>query len=215
MKSATPTVFIVDDDASICRSLARLVRQAGFVGRTFGSAEEFLEAQNAPLNHPACVVVDLHMPGLSGIELQKRLCDGQASCPMIFISGNGDIPSTVEAMRQGAVTFLTKPFDNNDLLRAIDEALKKHNAFLASDQREGVIRTRMKELTERELEVMAWVITGALNKQIAAELNIVEKTVKVHRARVLDKMQADSVAELVRLCGMVSFAPARPLSPSK
>lgn len=209
MKSAAPTVFIVDDDASICRSLARLVRQAGLEGQTFGSAEEFLRAQTTPLNRPACVVVDLHMPGLSGIELQKRLWDSPAACPVIFISGNGDIPSTVQAMRQGAVTFLTKPFDNNDLLRAIEEALKKHHASLVSDHRAGVILSRMKELTERELEVMSWVITGALNKQIAAELNIVEKTVKVHRARVLDKMQAPSVAELVRLCGLVNFAPAK------
>jgi len=212
MSPEPPTVFIVDDDLSVCRSLARLVRQAGLNAETFGSAEEFLRLQTEPLTRPACAVVDLHMPGLSGIELQKRLCESPVACPVIFISGNGDIPSTVQAMRQGAVTFLTKPFDTNDLLRAIDEALRKHRASLVADHRAGAILARMKELTEREVEVMAWIITGALNKQIAAELNIVEKTVKVHRARVLEKMQVSSVAELVRVCSMVNFAPARPVA---
>jgi FixJ family two-component response regulator len=211
MSPEPPTVFIVDDDPSVCRSLARLARQAGLNAETFGSAEEFLRLQTDPLTRPACAVVDLHMPGLSGIELQKRLCESPAACPVIFISGNGDIPSTVQAMRQGAVTFLTKPFDTNDLLGAIDEALRKHRASLAADHRAGEIRARMKALSEREVEVMAWIITGALNKQIAAELDIVEKTVKVHRARVLDKMQAASVAELVRLCAVVNFAPAKPV----
>jgi len=210
MSPSPPTVFIVDDDASICRSLARLVRQAGLDGRTYPSAEAFLEAHPAPPSRPACLVVDLQMPGLSGLELQQRLLESHSSCPVVFISGNGDIPSTVRAMRQGAVTFLTKPFDNDDLLRAIGEGLEKHRATLAAGQQVSGIRERMKMLTDRELEVMSWVITGALNKQIAAELNVVEKTVKVHRARVLEKMQAHSVAELVRLCALVGFAAAEP-----
>jgi FixJ family two-component response regulator len=159
-------------------------------------------------------VVDLQMPGLSGLELQRKLSQSHAPCPVVFISGNGDIPSTVQAMRQGAVTFLTKPFDNDDLLRAIVEGLDKHRASLTADRQVNLIRDRMKELTERELEVMAWVITGALNKQIAAELSVVEKTVKVHRARVLEKMQAQSVAELVRQCTLVGFAAAVPASES-
>ncbi|MBE2285128.1 MAG: response regulator transcription factor [Prosthecobacter sp.] len=209
MSPEPATVFIVDDDFSVCRSLARLVRQAGLRAETFGSAEEFLRLQTDPLTRPACAVVDLHMPGLSGIELQKRLCDSPAACPVIFISGNGDIPSTVQAMRQGAVTFLTKPFDTTELLHAIEEALRKHRASMVADHRASAILARVNDLTEREIEVMAWIITGALNKQIAAELNIVEKTVKVHRARVLEKMQVSSVAELVRVCAVVNFAPAK------
>ena len=212
MSFTPPTVFIVDDDPSICRSLLRLVRQAGMEGRSYGSAEDFLKMHQTPITHPACLVVDLQMPGLSGLELQQRLLESHSFCPMIFISGNGDIPSTVRAMRQGAVTFLSKPFDNDDLLRAIGEGLEKHRAKLAANHQVRDIRERMKMLTDREIEIMSWVITGALNKQIAAELNIVEKTVKVHRARVLDKMQAHSVAELVRLCALVGFAAAEPLS---
>lgn len=210
MSTLPPTVFIVDDDPSVRRSLSRLVRQAGLDGQAYDSAEAFLEAQPAPPTRPACLVVDLQMPGLSGLDLQQRLGKSHASFPVIFISGNGDIPSTVKAMRQGAVTFLSKPFDNDDLLRAIAEGLEKHRASLISDRQVNLIRERMKELTERELEVMSWVITGALNKQIAAELNVVEKTIKVHRARVLEKMQAQSVAELVRQCALVGFAAAVP-----
>lgn len=210
MSSTPPTVFIVDDDASICRSLARLVRQAGLDGRTYPSAEAFLEAHPAPPSRPSCLVVDLQMPGLSGLELQQRLLESHSAFPVIFISGNGDIPSTVRAMRQGAVTFLTKPFDTADLLRAIGEGLEKHRATLAAGQQVSSIRERMKALTDRELEVMSWIITGALNKQVAAELNVVEKTVKVHRARVLEKMQAKSLADLVRLCALVGFAAAEP-----
>jgi FixJ family two-component response regulator len=203
------TVFIVDDDPSVLRSLSRLVKQAGLEGRAFGSAEEFLQVTSTPLSRPTCLVVDLQMPGLSGLELQQRFAHSPAACPVIFISGNGNIPSTVQAMRQGAVTFLTKPFDNDDLLRAIAEALEKHRATLHADAEVRVIQGRMNELTEREREVMAWVITGALNKQIADELGIVLKTVKVHRARVLEKMQAESVAELVRLCAVMGFAAAK------
>jgi FixJ family two-component response regulator len=209
MSSVSPTVFIVDDDPSVRRSLSRLVRQAGLDAQAYDSAEAFLESQPAPPARPACLVVDLQMPGLSGLELQQQLGESHASCPVIFISGNGDIPTTVQAMRQGAVTFLAKPFDNDDLLRAIEEGLEKHRASLITDRQVNTIRERMKELTERELEVMSWVITGALNKLIADELDIVEKTVKVHRARVLEKMQVTSVAELVRLCSKVGFEAAK------
>lgn len=202
---ASPVVFIVDDDPSICRSLLRLVRQSGLEGHSYGSAEAFIEAQTAPLARPACLVVDLQMPGLGGLELQQHLQAAPARCPMIFISGNGDIPSTVRAMKHGAITFLTKPFDNADLLRAIAEALERHRDELSASRQVTQVRDRMSALTERELQVMSWIITGALNKQIAAELDIVEKTVKVHRARVLEKMQAQSVAELVRLCSLAGF----------
>lgn len=198
-------MFIVDDDPSICRSLLRLVRQSGLDGHSYGSAEAFIEAQTAPLARPACLVVDLQMPGIGGLELQQHLQAAPARCPMIFISGNGDIPSTVRAMKHGAVTFLTKPFDNSDLLRAIGEALERHRDELSASRQVTQVRDRMSALTDRELQVMSWIITGALNKQIAAELDIVEKTVKVHRARVLEKMQAQSVAELVRLCSLAGF----------
>lgn len=210
MSSSPPVVYIVDDDPSICRSLLRLVRQAGLEGHSYGSAADFLAAQQAPFTRPTCLVVDLQMPGLTGLDLQQKLAESPAQCPMIFISGNGDIPSTVKAMKQGAVTFLTKPFDTQNLLRAIAEALQLHQSTLAADQQVQHVRDRMTELTERELEVMSWIITGALNKQVAAELNVVEKTVKVHRARVLEKMQAGSIAELVRLCSLVGFAAAKP-----
>lgn len=208
MNASSPLVFIIDDDPSVRRSLGRLVRQAGLEERSYASAEDFLAALPAPAA-PACLVVDLQMPGLNGLELQRRLLQLGVGGSVIFISGNGDIPASVQAMRQGAVTFLTKPFDPEELLDAIAEGLDRHRATLVADLQVHGVRERMKELTERELEVMAWVITGALNKQIAAELDIVEKTVKVHRARVLEKMQAASVAELVRLCAMAGFAPAK------
>ncbi|MCX6877350.1 MAG: response regulator [Verrucomicrobia bacterium] len=210
MAAARPTVFIVDDDSSVLRSLARLARQAGYEPRTFPSAEQFLASQTAPLTQPACLVLDLTMPGLTGLELQQRLSPSPTACPIIFISGNGTIPATVEAMRRGAVTFLSKPFDDVDLLQAIAEAVAKHRQVLADGAQVQAIRDRINLLTEREHAVMAWVITGALNKQIADRLGIVEKTVKVHRARVMDKMRVTSVAELVRLCAAAGFAAAQP-----
>jgi FixJ family two-component response regulator len=205
------TVYIIDDDSSVRRSLGRLVRDAGYGEETFSSAEEFLAVCPASFSGPACAVVDLQMPGLSGLEMQRRLNErhgGIAPCPLIFISGNGDIPATVEAMRQGAVTFLTKPFDDEDLLSAIAEGLATHRDLLAGTARTEELRTRIATLSPREQEVMAWVITGALNKQIAAELGIVEQTVKVHRARVMEKMGVVSVAELVRRCDAAGFAAA-------
>jgi len=209
MSAATPTVFLVDDDASVLRSLSRMVVQAGYEARAYSSAEEFLASQAMPLGHPACLVLDLSMPGLGGLELQRELSGGPASCPVIFISGNGSIPATVTAMKQGAVTFLSKPFDQDDLLEAIAEALEKHRKELANGSHLQHIRGCIGRLTEREREVMAWVITGALNKQIASQLGIVEKTVKVHRARAMEKMQVVSVAELVWLCAAAGFAAAK------
>jgi len=209
MSATNQTVLIVDDDPSVRRSLLRLMRHAGLKALAFASAEEFLEKQSTALLHPACVVLDLRMPGLSGLELQQKLSMDSTPCPVIFISGNGDIPATVKAMRQGAVTFLMKPFDNDDLLHAVAEALEKHRALLDSESQVRAIRERMSELTERERKVMSWVITGALNKQIAAELGIVENTVKVHRSRVMEKMRVVSVAELVRVCAQAGFAAAK------
>ncbi len=209
MNSFPQTVFIVDDDSSVCRSLSRLVRSAGLEARTFASAEEFLEdARLEALQRPACLVLDLQMPGIDGLKLQRELSTRPAPWPVIFISGNGDIPLTVQAMKQGAVTFLTKPFEDEDLLQSIFEALEIHRSSLTSATHVNAVRHRMDSLTEREREVMAWVITGALNKQIAGHLGISEKTVKVHRGRVMEKMHIASVAELVRLCETAGFEPA-------
>jgi FixJ family two-component response regulator len=209
MSQLRPTIFIVDDDASVLRSIARVVRQAGYEARAFASAEEFLSSAPLLPPQPACLVVDLTMPGIGGLELQRQLAATPAACPVIFISGNGTIPATVQAMKQGAVTFLSKPFDNDDLLRAIAEAVEQHRKSLSANEELHLIRQRLERLTDREREVMAWVITGALNKQIAGQLEIVEKTVKVHRARVLEKMGVNSVAELVRRCAAVGFAAAQ------
>ncbi|WP_035600516.1 response regulator [Haloferula sp. BvORR071] len=203
-----PTVFIVDDDPSVCRCLGRVARQAGFAETSFASAEEFLAARPAAWEQPACLVLDLQMPGIGGLELQRELAAGPAPCPVIFISGNGDIPATVQAMKQGAVTFLPKPFEHEDLLKAIREALEKHRGQLAAVSESRVLREQIESLTEREREVMAWVITGALNKQIAGELGVVEQTVKVHRSRVMEKMHVVSVAQLVRLCVAAGFEAA-------
>lgn len=208
MSPIPQTVFIVDDDPSICRSLSRLVRSAGLEARTFASAEEFLSVRPEEWQRPVCLVLDLQMPGLGGLELQRELTAGPAPCPVIFISGNGDIPLTVQAMKQGAVTFLTKPFDAQGLLQSIFEALEIHRNSLTSANQMHAIRDRIDALTEREREVMGWVIAGALNKQIAGHLGIAEKTVKVHRGRMMEKMHVTSVAELVRLCETAGFEPA-------
>ncbi len=203
-----PTVFIVDDDPSVRRSLSRIVRQAGFEARDFPSAEDFLAARSHSGVSPSCLVLDLRMPGIGGLELQSELAAGPSPCPVIFISGDGDIPTTVLAMKQGAVTFLPKPFDQDDLLKAIDEALNRQRELLATASRVSGVRDRIDALSGREREVMAWVISGALNKQIAGELGIVEQTVKVHRARVMEKMRVVSVADLVRLCDLAGFQSA-------
>lgn len=197
-------VLVVDDDLSVRRSLARMLRMEGMEARVYPSAEDFLEAETQPLTQPSCLVMDLHMPGLSGLELQRRLSTTTlADCPIIFISGEGTIPATVLAMKQGAVTFLSKPYDTEELLKAIREGLEKHRRKLHACSREQAVARRMASLTEREHEVMRWVITGALNKQIAGELGVVERTVKAHRAKVMEKLGVVSVAELVRLCALV------------
>lgn len=204
------TVFIVDDDASVLSGLSRLVRSAGLNVHTFSSAEAFFKTATFSSNQPICLLVDLQMPDMGGLEVQSRLRHHPSQCAIIFISGNGDIPSTVQAMKHGAVTFLQKPCDATALLQAIHEALQKHEQVILNRNRVGDVRKRIASLSDRELEVMTWVITGALNKQIACELDIVEKTVKVHRARVLEKMRVSSVAELVRLCDLVGIKPAVP-----
>jgi FixJ family two-component response regulator len=195
--SALSTVFLIDDDPSVRRALARVIKSAGYHVQTFVSAGEFLNTMpNAP--RPACLVLDVRMPGLSGIDLQRELGLTNIVLPIIFITGHGDIPMTVKAMKAGAVDFLPKPVHDADLLRAIGQALARAVHDRAELDAAQDIQSRFEKLTPREREVMRLVVKGWLNKQIAFELGIVEKTIKVHRARVMDKMQVGSVAELVR-----------------
>lgn len=209
MSAHLNTVFIVDDDTSVLNGLSRLVRSAGMTAQAFSSASEFLSSAVFPESSACCLVVDLQMPTMGGLELQSQFRRHPEKCPVIFISGNGDIPSTVQAMKNGAVTFLQKPVDDTILLRAIQEALLQHERMIQNRSRKEDVRHRMASLSERELEVMRWVITGAINKHIASELSITEKTVKVHRSRVMEKMLATSVAELVRLCDLGGVKPAK------
>lgn len=197
MKQPAATVFVVDDDASVRKSLSRLISEAGYQVEAFTSPREFLARE--PAAGPSCLVLDVRMPGATGLELQETLASAVHEIPIIFITGHGDISMSVKAMKAGAVDFLTKPFAAKELLDAIQRAVAKDTRDLGTEARDDEIRARAKLLTPRESQVFALVVTGMLNKQIASELGIGEKTVKVHRARVMDKMQADSVATLVRL----------------
>jgi FixJ family two-component response regulator len=192
------TVFLVDDDPSVRRALARLIKSAGYQVQTFVSAREFLDRM-PDAARPACLVLDVRMPGLSGTDLQRELRLINPILPIIFITGYGDIPMTVKAMKAGAVDFLPKPVRDAELLRAIEQALARAVHDRAKLDETEDIQSRLEKLTPREREVMNLVVKGRLNKQIAFALGTVEKTIKVHRARVMDKMQVDSVAELVRL----------------
>jgi FixJ family two-component response regulator len=191
-------VFIVDDDDSVRKSLSRVVTAAGYAVEVFASAQEFLARPQSI--GPCCLVLDVRMPGVTGLDLQKTLAAGAVHrIPVVFVTGHGDISMSVTALKGGAVDFLTKPFDKNALLEAIARALAKDTRDRATEARIEDIKGRAKLLTPRERQVFALVVTGMLNKQIASELGVGEKTVKVHRARVMDKMRAGSVAELVRL----------------
>jgi FixJ family two-component response regulator len=196
MKAASP-VFVVDDDPSVRKSLTRVMTSAGYQVEAFASARDFLT--RAPFVGPCCVILDVRMPGLTGLELQEALAGAGRRVPIVFITGHGDISMSVKAMKDGAVDFLTKPFDVDSLLEAVQRALTKDIKDLNEEGRTAEVLERVKLLTARETEVFALVVTGMLNKQIAGELGIGEKTVKVHRARVMEKMRAGSVAELVRL----------------
>ena len=199
-------IYIVEDDAAMRKSLSRLAASAGYDARIFDSAEAFLSSELDPL--PSCLVLDVRLPGLDGLELQERIAEKGIFVPIVFISGHGDIPMSVKAMRRGAVDFLPKPFDDEDLLAAAEKALAQSARLLEDRSRRDHVRSRVQKLTPREHEIMCWVITGKLNKQIAGELGISEKTVKVHRGRVMEKMQVDSVAELVRLAEEAGVDPA-------
>jgi len=196
-------VFIVDDDDSVRKSLSRVVTAAGYAVEAYASAREFLA--RPPSTGPCCLVLDVRMPGVTGLDLQRTLASAVHRIPVVFVTGHGDISMSVTALKGGAVDFLTKPFDKTALLDAIARALAKDTRERATEARIGDIQARAKLLTPRERQVFALVVTGMLNKQIAGELGVGEKTVKVHRARVMEKMRAGSVAELVRLADDVGI----------
>jgi FixJ family two-component response regulator len=202
MSHDLPVVFVVDDDISVRESLELLIRCAGWQTETVASAHEFLARPRIAV--PSCLVLDLSLPDLNGLDLQKRVID-RTDMPIIFITGHGDIPTTVQAMKAGAVEFLTKPFGDDVLLDAIGRAIERSQAALGEEAERHAIRERYLALSAREREVMALVISGLLNKQVAAELGISEITVKAHRGQVMRKMQADSLADLVRLAAMLDL----------
>ena len=190
-------VAIVDDDHSVQRGLRRLIRSAGWKATTFASAQEFLARTRT--ESPNCVLLDLQMPGLSGLDLQKRMAEVGMEIPIVFLTGHGDIPASVRAMKAGAVQFLTKPVDEEALLQAIEEAVERDRRTRQQHVDMSELRGRYESLSAREQEVMQQVISGMLNKQIAAELKITEDTVKFHRGHIMQKMRADSFADLVRM----------------
>jgi len=199
----SPTVFVVDDYAPVRSAVSRLLRAAGFAVAAFASPEEFL-AQYDP-HTPGCLVLDLDMPAVNGLELQRILARKGSVLPIIFLTGHGDVPKSVQAMKRGAIDFLTKPVNDENLLAAVRAAIEKDRALRREQTELSEIRARLATLTPREREVLEHVVTGKLNKQIAGDLGTVEQTVKVHRARVMQKMRVQSVAELVRLterCGI-------------
>jgi FixJ family two-component response regulator len=197
MSQVEPTVFMVDDDPAVLKSLSRLLHASQFNVVTFGSPQEFLERHDP--HTPGCLVLDVAMPGLNGLELQEALTVKGSAIPIIFLTGHGDIPMSVQAMKGGALDFLTKPVHDEDLLKAVEAALEKDRIERQSRAELDDIRKRLATLTPREREVLTHVVSGQLNKQIANDLGTVEKTIKVHRARVMEKMKVGSVAELVRL----------------
>ena len=197
MLHATPIVFVVDDDVSVRRSLELLIDSAGWLSETFASAQEFLRRPRVVA--PSCLVLDVSLPDINGLELQQRVATDRIGMPIIFISGYGDVPMTVRAMKAGAVEFLMKPFKDGVLLDAIQNAIGRSVTALRQESETQVLRSRCASLTPREREVMALVVSGLLNKQVGGELGISEITVKAHRGQVMRKMKADSLPDLVRM----------------
>jgi two-component system, LuxR family, response regulator FixJ len=192
-----PTVFVVDDDAAVRDALRFLLRSVGHAVEVFAAASEFLRAYGD--DRPGCVVLDIRMPGMSGLELQQQLVERRAMIPVIFITGHGDVPMAVEAIQAGAMDFIQKPFRDQDLLDRINQALEKDSANRQALGELNLIRQRLESLTPREREVMDMVVRGKANKVIAADLDLSQRTVEIHRARVMEKMHASSLAHLVRM----------------
>jgi FixJ family two-component response regulator len=206
MSHATPTVFVVDDDVSVRESVESLLRFAGWQVETFASAQEFLARPR--LFAPSCLVLDVSLPDLNGLDLQKRIGADRIDMPIIFITGHGDVPMTVQAMKAGAVEFLTKPFGDEVLLSAIRDAIERSHAALEDDAELRALWDCYSSLSRREREVMALVVSGLLNKQVGGELGISEITVKTHRGNVMRKMKAASLADLVNIAARLRLAPA-------
>ncbi len=197
------TVYVVDDDPSVLKALERLLETAGYSVELFESPAAFQQIH--PPDHPCCLVLDVRLPGINGLELHSQLDRWGREVPVVFISGHGDIPMSVRAMKAGAVDFLPKPFNDEDLLQAVEIALGRDEESIRLNRERSRIEERLSRLTPREREVLEWVITGMLNKQIAWELGASEKTIKVHRGRVMRKMEADSVPDLVRMVQQVGI----------
>ena len=209
MSEPESIVFVVDDDPSVQRAIKRLIASVGLQVELFGSAQDFMARTNPDV--PSCLVLDIRLPGMSGLDFQRQLADANLHIPIVFITAHGDIPMTVRAMKAGAVEFLTKPFRDQDLLDAIQLALEKDREIRRIEAEIATLRERFESLSPREREVVELVVSGMLNKQIAAQLGTAENTVKVHRSRAMEKMRADSLADLVRMIQRLQIPPSKSL----